>query len=154
MTLPLFLEDPYQKECDATVVSVVDGKYIVLDQTIFYPKGGGQPWDLGTITRGDESFKVVYVGKFNGEISHEVERPGLREGDNVHCTIDWERRYRFMRSHTAAHVFASLLCTGTNALVTGNQIEEDKIRFDFNLEKFDQEILRTAPTSSSPRISP
>lgn len=142
MTRALFLEDSYLKECDATVVSVKDGKYVVLDQTLFYPKGGGQPWDSGTIVRGNDEFKVVYVGKFAGEISHEVDHAGLGEGEKVHCILDWERRYKLMRSHTAAHLFASLLCTGTGALVTGNQIEEDKVRFDFNLEKFDPEIVR------------
>jgi misacylated tRNA(Ala) deacylase len=142
MTKALYLDDSYLKESDATVASVKEGKYIVLDQTIFYPKGGGQPCDTGKIVKEDMNYNVVYVGKFSGEISHEVDRSGLKEGDKVHCALDWERRYKLMRSHTAAHVFASLLCTGTGALVTGNQLEEDKIRFDFSLEKFDPEILR------------
>jgi misacylated tRNA(Ala) deacylase len=142
MTKALYLEDSYLEESDATVASVKEGKYIVLDQTIFYPKGGGQPCDTGKIVKEDMNYNVVYVGKFSGEISHEVDRSGLKEGDKVHCALDWERRYKLMRSHTAAHVFASLLCTGTGALVTGNQLEEDKIRFDFSLEKFDPEILR------------
>ena len=141
-TRPLYLEDSYLKECVANVVSVKDGKYVILDQTIFYPKGGGQPWDTGEIIKDDEVYRVVYVGKFSGEISHEVDRAGLEEGDKVRCVLDWERRYKLMRSHTAAHVFASLLCTGTGALVTGNQLEEDKVRFDFGLEKFDREILQ------------
>lgn len=141
MTQALYLEDSYLKECDATVVSVKDGKYVVLNQTIFYPKGGGQPWDTGKMIRGNEVYNVVYAGKFSGEISHEVDHVGLKEGDIVHCVLDWGRRYKLMRSHTAAHVFASLLCTGTGALVTGNQLEEDKIRFDFSLEKFEPEIL-------------
>lgn len=141
MTEALYLEDSYRRECDAAVVSVKDGKYVILNQTVFYPKGGGQPWDTGKIKKGNEIYNVVYVGKFSGEISHEIERVGLKEGDNVHCVLDWERRYKLMRSHTAAHVFASLLCTGTGALVTGNQLEEDKIRFDFSLEKYDREIL-------------
>jgi misacylated tRNA(Ala) deacylase len=142
MTKALYLDDSYLKGCDATVASVKDGKYVVLDQTIFYPKGGGQPCDTGKIAKEDASYDVVYVGKFSGEISHEVDRSGLKEGDKIHCALDWERRYKLMRCHTAAHVFASLLCTGTGALVTGNQLEEDKIRFDFSLEKFDPEILR------------
>lgn len=142
MAKALYLEDGYLRECDAIVVSVADGKYVVLDQTVFYPKGGGQPWDTGRIIKGNEVYNVVYVGKFSGEVSHEVDQTGLREGDKVHCVLDWERRYRFMRSHTAAHVFASLLCIGTGALVTGNQLEEDKIRFDFSLENFDREILK------------
>jgi misacylated tRNA(Ala) deacylase len=141
MAKALYLEDSYLKECDSTIVSVKDGKYVVLDQTIFYPKGGGQPWDTGKIIKENEVINVVYVGKFSGEISHEVDRAGLKDGDRVHCTLNWDRRYRLMRSHTAAHVFASLLCTGTGALVTGNQLEEDKIRFDFSLEKFEPEIL-------------
>lgn len=141
MTIMLYLEASYLRECNATVVSVKDGKYVVLDQTIFYPKGGGQPWDTGKILMGNEVFNVVYVGKFSGEVSHEVEKTELKEGDKVHCVLDWERRYKLMRSHTSAHVFASLLCSGTGALVTGNQLEEKKIRFDFNLEEYNHEIL-------------
>ena len=136
------MEDSYLKECEATVVSVKDGKYVVLNQTVFYPKGGGQPSDTGKIIRGDEVYKVVYVGKFSGEISHEVDHAGLKEGEKVQCVIDWDRRYRLMRSHTAAHLFASLLCNGTGALVTGNQLETDKIRFDFSLEQFNPDLLQ------------
>lgn len=141
-TRALYLEDSYLRECVASVMSVKDGKYVILDQTVFYPKGGGQPWDTGEIVKDDEVYRVVYVGKFSGEISHEVDRAGPKDGDQVRCVLDWERRYKLMRSHTAAHVFASLLCTGTGALVTGNQLEEDKVRFDFSLEKFDREILQ------------
>ena len=141
MTRTLYLEDSYLRECDATVTSVTDGKYVVLDQTVFYPKGGGQPCDLGEIIRGGDVFRVVYVGKFSGEASHEVNRPELCTGDRVHCVLDWDRRYKLMRSHTAAHVFASLLCVGTGALITGNELDVDRIRFDFSLEKFDREVL-------------
>ena len=141
MTNALYLEDSYLKECDATVISVTDGRYVILDQTIYYPKGGGQPFDTGKIIKGKEIYNVIYVGKFSGEISHEVDQAGLGEGDTVHCLLDWERRYKLMRSHTAAHVFASLLCTGTGALVTGNQLDVEKIRFDFSLENFNREIL-------------
>lgn len=141
MTKAIYLEDSYLKERDATVVKVTDGRYVVLDQTVFYPKGGGQLWDTGKIIRGDEVFNVIYVGKFGDEISHEVDREGLRVGDKVHCIIDWDRRYKFMRCHTAAHVFASLICNETGALVTGNQIEEDKVRFDFSLERLDRELI-------------
>ncbi|MGD0160268.1 MAG: alanyl-tRNA editing protein AlaXM [Candidatus Bathyarchaeia archaeon] len=141
MTRALYLEDSYIKECDAVVVLVNEGKYVVLDQTIFYPKGGGQPCDTGRIISGNEVYNVVYVGKFSGEISHEVDRLGLKAVDKVHCVLDWDRRYKLMRSHTAAHLFASLLCNGTGALVTGNQLETDKIRFDFSLEQFNPEIL-------------
>jgi misacylated tRNA(Ala) deacylase len=141
MTKALFLIDSYLKESPAKVVSVKDGKYVILDQTIFYPKGGGQPHDTGKIIKDRAVYSVVYVGKFSGEISHEVDHPGLKAGDAVNCILDWERRYKLMRSHTAAHVFASLLNQGTGALITGNQLEEDHVRFDFSLEKYDRAIL-------------
>ena len=141
MTKALYLVDSYLKEADAIVFSVNDGKYVVLDQTIFYAKGGGQPYDTGMIIKGTEVYNVVYVGKFSGEISHEVDRAGLQVGDKVRLVLNWERRYKLMRSHTAAHVLASMLNQGTGALITGNQIEEDHVRFDFSLEKFDRSVL-------------
>ncbi len=153
LTKMLFLNDSYLKECDAVVVSVKDQKYVVLDQTIFYPKGGGQPWDTGKIVKDNESYDVVFVGKFSGEISHEVDRAGLKNGDRVRCVLDWERRYKLMRSHTAAHLFASLLCVGTGALVTGNQLDEDCIRFDFNFENFDKQILDQYVTKANELLS-
>src|SRR5512139_598219 len=141
MNKTLFLNDSYLKESLATVISVKDGKYVTLDQTIFYPKGGGQPYDTGKIVRGAEIFNVVYVGKFSGEISHEVDHAGLQPSDKVQSSLNWERRYKLMRSHTAAHVLAALLNKGTSALITGNQLEEDHVRFDFNIERFDKPLL-------------
>jgi misacylated tRNA(Ala) deacylase len=141
MTKALFLVDSYLKEANATVISVKEGKYVSLNQTIFYPKGGGQPHDTGKIIKGKEVYNVVFVGKFSGEISHEVDHAGLQKGDEVNCILNWERRYKLMRSHTAAHVLAALLNKGTGALTTGNQLEEDHVRFDFSLEKFDRPLL-------------
>ncbi len=137
----LYLKDSYLKECDTTVISVSDGRYIVLDKTIFYSKGGGQPYDTGRIVKTNDEFNVAYVSKFSGLVSHEVDRKGLKKGDEVHCVLDWKRRYRLMRSHTSAHCFSSLLCNGTGALVTGNQLDVDKVRFDFSLKDFDRSIL-------------
>lgn len=141
MTEALYLQDSYLRECDATVRSVSQDKYVVLDQTVFYPKGGGQPWDTGRILRGSETFPVVYVGKFSGETSHEVAAPGLQQDDKVHCVLDWDRRYKHMRSHTAAHLLTSILCQETGALITGNALGVDRSRFDFNLENFDRSIF-------------
>lgn len=93
------------------------------------------------IRRGNESYRVAFVGKFSEEVSHEVDRAGLCVGDRVRCVLDWDRRYKMMRSHTASHAFASRLCAGTGALITGNQIDMDKTRFDFNLEDFDRGVL-------------
>ncbi len=143
VTKALYLEDSYLRDSPAKVVSVKEGKFVVLDQTIFYAKGGGQPYDTGKIVKGTEEFNVVFVGKFSGEISHEVDHPGLQQGDKVRCILNWERRYKLMRSHTAAHVLAALLNKGAGALITGNQLEEDHVRFDFSLETFDKALLES-----------
>ena len=135
----LCLDDSYCKECEAIVTGVKDGKFIALDKNLFYPRGGGQPTDTGKIIRGNNEFKVVFVGKFDGKVSHEVDKEGLKEGDKVKCIIDWERRYKLMRTHTAAHVLASTMHKELGALITGNELGEDKTRFDFNLENFDRE---------------
>ena len=137
----MYLKDSYLKECEATVTSVSEGKYVILDQTIFYPRGGGQPHDTGEIIKDGIAYNVVYVVALSGEISHEVDRPGLTEGEKVRCVLNWQRRYKLMRSHTAAHVFASLLCEGTGALITGNQINVDKTRFDFSLDYYDRALI-------------
>ena len=92
MTKALFLIDSYLKETKAKVISIKDGKYVTLDQTVFYPKGGGQPHDTGKLIKGKEVYKVVYVGKFSGEISHEVDKDGLQAGDEVCCVLNWDRR--------------------------------------------------------------
>ncbi|MFX1594185.1 MAG: alanyl-tRNA editing protein, partial [Promethearchaeota archaeon] len=136
------MDDSYLKSWNAKVLSVTDDKYIVLDKTAFYPKGGGQPWDEGFIIKNGEKFKVVYVGKFSGKISHEVDKPGLKEGDEVSCELDWERRYAFMRMHTASHLISNILYNRANAKITGNQIEMDKTRMDFSMQDYSPEKLR------------
>ncbi len=143
MTDALYMSDSYLKKWDAKVAGVKDGKYITLNQSAFYPKGGGQPCDEGYIIKNGQKFKVVYVGKFSGEISHEVEKLGLKEGDTVLCEIDWERRYTYMRYHTACHLVSNLLFRRANAKITGNQIELDKARMDFSMEDYSPEKLRT-----------
>lgn len=142
MTNALYMDDSYLKTWKAKVVSVKDDKYIILDKTAFYPKGGGQPWDEGFLIKNGEKFRVVYVGKFSGEISHEVDKPGLKEGDEVFCELDWERRYTYMRYHTASHLISNILYRRANAKITGNQIEMDKTRMDFSMIDYSPEKLR------------
>jgi misacylated tRNA(Ala) deacylase len=143
MTNALYMDDSYLKTWKAKVVSVKEDKYIILDQTAFYPKGGGQNGDEGFIEKNGEKFRVVYVGKFSGEISHEVDKPGLKEGDEVSCDLDWERRYTYMRYHTASHLISNILYRRANAKITGNQIEMDKTRMDFSMIDYSPEKLRT-----------
>jgi len=143
MSTPLYFQDCYLKEWDATVKEVSKGKYVVLDQTAFYPNAGGQPYDMGTMTTEDgQEYKVVYVGKFSGEISHEVEKEGLELGVKVHCKIDWDRRHVFMKYHTASHVLDKVIFDDCGANITGNQIALDKTRIDFPLEDFTEEKVK------------
>ncbi|MFW9854628.1 MAG: alanyl-tRNA editing protein [Candidatus Thorarchaeota archaeon] len=144
MAKALYLEDMFMKEFKAKVISVTNEKYIVLDQTAFYPKSGGIANDTGTLTRrGDnEVFKVVYVGKFSGETSHEVDQEGLAVGDEVTGKLDWGRRYTLMRYHTAAHVLSGAFYKFLGAKITGNEISSpDQGRIDFNLENFDRSLI-------------
>jgi misacylated tRNA(Ala) deacylase len=140
---PLYLRDCYLKSWKTRVKSA-KGKFVILEDTGFYPNSGGQPWDTGTMKRASDgrTFRVVYAGKFSGEISHEVDQEGLKEGDGVECEIDWPRRYLFMRYHTASHVLSGLIYRETGAMITGNQIGEEKTRVDFSLEDFDRELFR------------
>jgi misacylated tRNA(Ala) deacylase len=136
-----YLKDCYEKEFESEVVEVKDDKFVVLKETLFYPNAGGQPNDLGTLECDGVSYNVVYVGKFSGNISHEVNKPGLKVGDKVKGKIDWDRRYLFMRCHTAAHLLSGLIHKKTGAQITGNQISEEKTRIDFNLPEYDREKI-------------
>jgi len=142
MVRALYMDDSYLKTCNTKISSVSEGKFVVLEQTAFYPKGGGQPWDEGFIIKDDEKFKVVYVGKFSGKISHEVDKPGLQEGDEVSCELDWDRRYTYMRYHTASHLISNILYKRANAKITGNQIEIEKTRMDFSMVDYSPEKLK------------
>jgi len=141
MESALYMDDAYIKEFEAVVTSVKDGKFVVLDKTAFYPTGGGQPHDTGIFICNGEEYPVAYTGKFCGQISHEVSKAGLKMGDKVIGKIDWDRRYRFMRMHTAAHLLIAIFNKKSNVLITGNQIDVDKTRIDFNMGNFDREKI-------------
>ncbi|MFH2020875.1 MAG: alanyl-tRNA editing protein [archaeon] len=143
MVEALYMNDSYLKEFDAKVTSA-KGKYIVLDRTAFFPNGGGVMHDTGRMIRRSDGkeFKVIFTGKFNGEISHEVEAEGLMERDEVHCNIDWDRRYLLMRYHTSAHVVSGVFSREYKLLMTGNQLTLEKARIDMNMETLDIELIK------------
>jgi len=155
MTTLLCLEDSYLKECEATV-KAVNGTEATLDRTVFYPRGGGQPSDTGKLVSATgQEFRVVNVLKKEGEIVHELENGahGLKAGDAVKCVLDWERRYAHMRMHTAAHVLAAVMHRELGALISGNQIEADKTRFDFTLAEFDRAKFDDAVKKANDALS-
>ena len=136
----LYMEDSYLREWDAKVVST-KGKYVVLDSTAFFPRGGGVEFDTGTIGRNADEFRVVFTGKFDGDISHEVDREGLAAGDSVRCALDWERRYLLMRHHTAAHVLSGIFHNEFGLKITGNNLTPEKGRIDFDMETMDMPLI-------------
>jgi len=93
------MQDNYLREFDATVAKVGDG-YVVLDQTAFYPEGGGQTSDQGELSNERSKAKVREVQKIEGEIRHLLDEQPFSVGDTIHGVIDWARRYECMRFHT------------------------------------------------------
>jgi len=142
-TRQLFLYNSYLREFEARVLQVV-GNRVVLDQTVFHPLTGGVACDTGFLSKENARFRVarVEINRETMEISHVLEREAdLKQGDIVKGVIDWERRYRLMRLHTAAHMIAAIMYTDYNALITGGQVDTDHARLDFNLPRTDREIF-------------
>ena len=130
MTEPLFREDSYLRECDATVTAAGDN-FITLDRTIFYPLGGGQPGDTGNMSWDGGKAEIVDTrngddGAINHIMADGAAVPAV--GASVKVTLDWERRYVHMRMHTAMHLLGSILQFG----VTGGNISAQKSRLDFD----------------------
>jgi misacylated tRNA(Ala) deacylase len=135
MTRKLFWEDMYISSFEGKVLSI-DGNKVVIDQTAFNPRGGGLVSDTGSM----EGVRVQEVLKDGEEIFHILEQPpSFKVGDSVHGILDWERRYRIMKMHTAAHMLSAIVNRETGALITGNQISPDESRVDFSVEQFDRE---------------
>ncbi len=122
-------------------MKVIDNK-IYLDKTAFYPQGGGQPTDTGVLRKDSEEFKVEKVKKDENGIAHYVNKQGLKEGDEIEGEINWERRYKLMRMHTAAHCISAKIYKKFQAKITGNNLDIEKSRIDFNLENFDKEAIK------------
>jgi misacylated tRNA(Ala) deacylase len=133
MTELLYLRDHYLREFDASVTSV-QNDLIGLDKTAFYPTGGGQPNDTGIIRWEGSESKVVDVSKKTGAVLHKIEGSTPPQGAAMHGILDWDRRYAFMRYHSALHVLCGLVYHMYGGLVTGGQIYPDRARMDFDLQ--------------------
>ena len=130
-TEELYRDDSYLKSCDATVVEITDRGALVLDRTVFYYTGGGQPGDSGTLTFDGGSIRIGTTIQADGDILHIPEEGQTLPpvGTKVVTEIDWDRRYRLMKMHTAMHLLCALVPCG----VTGGQVGEDKSRLDFDV---------------------
>ncbi len=142
MTKLLYQTDSYMKSFDAEVLKVdEEKKAFVLDQTAFYPGGGGQLCDMGTITTDSGALTIFKVKKVGDEVYHftETELPGV--GDRVTGQVDWERRHKLMRTHSAMHVLCGVMWKDFGCTVTGGNMDILSARMDFELDNLGQEML-------------
>lgn len=144
MTEPLYRDDAYLRECDATVVAVTGGG-VVLDRTVFYPTGGGQPGDTGALAWQGGETPVSTAVKGDGQDVVHVAAEGAAlppVGAPVTARVDWDRRHRHMRVHTGLHLLSVVIPLP----VTGGQIAADKGRLDFDMPEApgDREALEAA----------
>ncbi|KAB2332313.1 alanyl-tRNA editing protein [Cytobacillus depressus] len=129
MTIELYLEDSFKTQCEATIISI-DGEKVILDQSVFYPGGGGQEHDTGWLQQGDKTFEVHKVKKEHGTIVHYVDIPENLLVGPVTAEIDWQRRMGLMRHHSMLHVLGAVFYKHFGSLCTGNQIYQNKARID------------------------
>ena len=139
-SIEIFRSDPYLSASEAMVVAVLE-EGLILDKTVFYPEGGGQPGDIGRIANNIFEADVKNTIKSTNGILHLTDNKlgAISEGDNVKIDIDWERRYSLMRMHTALHI----LCSIVDGAVTGGSVGSHKSRLDFDIpgERPDKESL-------------
>lgn len=131
MTWELFLKDAYLTEFESPVVEI-SGREVVLDQTAFYPGGGGQPADKGALGVGPVKAAVVDVRREGGHIVHVLDKAIPDTVRDLKGELDWERRYAHMRYHTALHALSGVIWRSFGAKVTGGQMRADRARMDFS----------------------
>jgi misacylated tRNA(Ala) deacylase len=144
MTELLYQTDSYLKDFDATVTAVdPEARAVALDQTTFYPGGGGQPNDIGHLTIGGKVYQVDKVKKQGEVIFHFLSGDATlpEVGAKVRGQIDWDRRYGLMRTHTALHVLCGTVFRDYGALVTGGNMEPLHGRMDFEFERLQRELV-------------
>ncbi len=129
----LYLDDAYVRSA-RTAVTDVDGARVALDATIFYPTGGGQPHDTGTLRWDGGEAQVVEVRKQGADVWHTLEGAVPGVGVEVEGTLDWDRRHRLMRTHTALHVLCGVIWNEWGVPVTGGNMEPLSARMDFELD--------------------
>ena len=134
MTELLCNQDAYLREFDATVVEV-SRSGVALDRTAFYPGGGGQPSDTGVLQADGVEYAVKGLSRSGGKLVHETDSGAPLAGMAVHGVLDWERRFRLMRTHTALHILCGVVWRDFGAQVTGGDMKPLAARMDFELEQ-------------------
>jgi misacylated tRNA(Ala) deacylase len=138
----LYQTDSYLREFEAKVSAVdAENGRVALDRTAFYPGGGGQPCDFGTLAQGDVAVAVTKVAKEGDLVWHYTSSPLPLEGPGVRCTLDWDRRYALMRTHSAMHILCGVVWRDYGALVTGGNMDLGAGRMDFEFETLRGELV-------------
>jgi misacylated tRNA(Ala) deacylase len=114
---------------------------LILNRTAFYPGGGGQPCDLGTLATGDGSWQVTKVKRVSGQVVHYANQTLPDVGSTLECALDWQRRYKLMRTHTALHILCGVIWRDYKSSVTGGNMEPLRGRMDFEFETMRQELV-------------
>ncbi len=151
MTEHLYQLDSYVREFEA-VVAATDGQSVALDRTAFYPGGGGQPGDLGTLHWDGGSAQIVKVQRRGADVWHTLDVEPPPPDTAVRGVLDWERRYRLMRTHTALHVLCGVVWRDYGASVTGGNMEPLKGRMDFEFETMRKELVAEIEASVNAEI--
>jgi misacylated tRNA(Ala) deacylase len=153
MTNLLFQTDSYLQEFTATVVAIsADGGAIALDRTAFYPGGGGQPHDCGWVHIQNQTVAVTKVKRQGEHVWHWLDGALPAVGTTVLGRLDWERRYKLMRTHTALHVLCGVVWHDYGALVTGGNMEPLRGRMDFEFETLRRELVQEIETKVNAEI--
>jgi misacylated tRNA(Ala) deacylase len=143
MTELLYLSDAYLKEFDAKVLEVSKKGHIRLDRTCFYPGGGGQPCDQGILSSGNNKYNICKVVMESNQIWHIIENAHIPDrGQSVIGVINWDLRYKLMRTHTAMHVLCGVIWRDYGASVTGGNMSPLRGRMDFEFENMNHDLVQ------------
>jgi misacylated tRNA(Ala) deacylase len=156
MTHPLYHTNSYLQSFEATV-SGLDAEHhaLILDQTAFYPGGGGQPPDSGRLIAAGQAFRVLRARKSGPDVLHILDAGDelLPTGTAVAGQLDWERRYRLMRTHTAMHILCGVVFRDYGASVTGGDMDPLAGRMDFEFETMHKDLVQEIEASINREVS-
>lgn len=148
---PLYQVDAYCRRFPATVAAA-DGASVRLDRSAFYPGGGGQPRDHGTLTDGERSWSLTGARFDAGGVWYELDAEAPPAGTELECELDWERRYALMRTHTALHVLCAVVWRDHGAKVTGANMEPLRGRMDFEFEHLSGDLVKEIEASANREV--
>ena len=151
MTKLICHENSYIKEFDAKVTSIRETG-IILDKTAFYPGGGGQPADKGSIIFENSEYTINGIVKEGKNYIHKINSHNIRINEPVRGIIDWENRYNLMRTHTALHILCGVIWRDYKALVTGGDMKPLSARMDFELDTLSSEFAKEVEESVNKEV--